>query len=94
MEEPAISREALEKYLNRRVEELRDMKRYVDEKRFDDIAMLSHRIKGSAQTFGLETVGHIAEKLEREAETHAEAEIESLLKEMEQEVHGAIEKLN
>jgi len=93
MEQPGISREVLEKYLNRRVDELRAMRQYLEEARYQDIAMLSHKIKGSAPTFGLETVGQIAEKLEENAEKSAQNEVSELLVQMEKEVHVAIQKL-
>ncbi len=94
MENPGITKEAVERYLNRRVEELRDMKRFLDEERFDDIVMLSHKIKGSAPTFGLDGVGRLAEKLEENAEKFAKKDVSEVLTEMEVEVRGQLERLN
>jgi len=70
------------------------MKRFLEQERFDDIAMLSHKIKGSALTFGLGQVGTLAEKLEENAEKFAHREVSELLGDMEREVHGALQKLN
>jgi len=94
MEKPGITREALEKYLNRRKGELQEMRRFLNEKRFDDIVMLSHKIKGSAPTFGLDGVGRLAEKLEEQAEKFAQKEVSDVLCEMETEVSSALKNLN
>jgi HPt (histidine-containing phosphotransfer) domain-containing protein len=83
---PNITREALERYLNRRTDELKDMKRFLSEKKFSEIAMLSHKIKGSAPTFGLEEMAKIAEKIEESAEKSAEEEVATRVDELEQEV--------
>jgi len=62
-----ISAEAIQKYLNRRKEDLDKLKVALDEKNFTSIGEVAHQIKGNAATFGFEELGSRAQILEANA---------------------------
>ena len=93
MEDLEISKDVLKRYLDRRLEEIKEMKRYLLENRYNDIMMFSHKIMGSAATFGLKEIGDTAEQIESKALSSAKDEVSNLIEKMESEVHSAINRL-
>lgn len=65
-----ITKEHKLRYLNRRVDEIKELREFLEKSDFDSTMMIGHRLKGNGQTFGFPKISEIGIKLEEAAKSH------------------------
>lgn len=68
-----ISKEAIQKYIDRRQKDLSVLKNALQSSDFEQIRFIAHQIKGNAETFGFSELGEHAKSLELLAESNDES---------------------
>ncbi len=62
-----ISKEQKIRYLNRRIDEIKELKEYLKTSDFESTIMIGHRLKGNGATFGFPLISKIGISLEEAA---------------------------
>ena len=91
---PQISREMKAGYLKRRREEVTQCRTALIEGGWDVLKRAGHRIKGNAETFGIESLAPLGAKLEVCADNHESTEAEQLLNQLEKAVDDALDSVS
>ena len=77
-----ITSEQKEKYLQRRKEDILNLEISLNNKDFESIANIGHKLKGNGSTFGFVLISDVGNKLEIAANNHSIDEIAFLIKQL------------